>query len=86
MYFYYRCIFNFIITYLFLAAPSLDCLAWLSLVVASRELLFAVVGGLLVAVVSPVEEHRLLARGVSSCDLRALVQAQQLWRVDLAAL
>ena len=58
----------------------------LSLVVASRELLFAVVGGLLVAVVPSVEEHRLSARGVSSCDLWALVQAQQPWRMDLAAL
>ena len=65
----------------------------LSLVAASRGYSLAVVCGFLVAVASPVAEHRLYgfqasvvaARGHSSCDLRALKCRLGNWRLGLVA-
>ena len=48
----------FKIFYLFLAVLGLHCYVHLSLVVARQRLLLIVVSGLLIAVVSPVTEHK----------------------------
>ena len=48
----------FKIFYLFLAVLGLHCYVHLSLVVARQRLLLIVVSGLLIAVVSPVAEHK----------------------------
>ena len=58
--------------YLFFAALALRCCAWAFSSCRERGLLFVVVHGLLIAVASLVSEHRLQARGLSSCVSWAL--------------
>ena len=58
MYFNLKKIINLFI-YLFLAVLGLCCCAWAFSSCSEQGLFFAVVRGLLIAVASPVAEHRL---------------------------
>ena len=66
---------------LFLAALGLPCCVWAFSNCGQRGLLFIVVCRLLIAVASLVAEHRLQARGLSSCG----TWAQQLWHTGSRA-
>ena len=57
--------------YLFLAALGLHCCMWALSSCCERGLLFLAVCGPLTVVASPVAEHGLQGRGLSSCGARA---------------
>ena len=57
--------------YLFLAALGLHCCSRAFSSCSKQGLLFLAARGLLISVASLVEEHRLQARGLSSCGARA---------------
>ena len=59
--------FHFLFICLFLAVPGLSCCMGFSLVVASRSYSLVVVHRLLIAMASPLAEHRLQERELSSC-------------------